>query len=192
MKRYTAHIHHTYDTILRMCRAMDDTFYFKRKITGALVGVMLAVFGVWNASSVAGILMMMIGCWMLASLNLPAKNQADSVRKALGGKYPQNKYEFFDKHFVLYAQNQDIINYSNLIRLVEDEGYCYLCLTVQAGYMLEKASLGNELDSFKAFMEKATDLKWTKPYRLSTFNLKQMIELLTPSKQFPKLKKKKK
>lgn len=192
MKRYTAHIHHTYDTILRMCRAMDDTFFFTRKISTALVGVVLTVFGVWNVESIAGILMMMIGCWMLASLNLPAKNQADNIRKALGGKYPQNKYEFFDKHFVLHAQNQDIINYSNLIRLVEDEGYCYLCLTVQAGYMLEKASLGKDLESFKVFMEKATDLKWTKPYRLSTFNIKNMMELLSPASRFPKLKKKKK
>lgn len=190
MLRFTAHIHHTYETILRMCRAMDDTFFFKRKITMVIVGVMLTVFGVWNMESVAGILLLMIGCWMLASLNLPAKNQADNVRKALNGKYPSNKYEFFDKHFVLHAQNDDIINYSNLIRLVEDEGYCYLCLTVQAGYMLEKASLGKELDSFKAFMEKATGLKWTKPYRLSTFNLKHAMELLTGSPQKAKKKKK--
>lgn len=192
MKRFTAHIHHTYDTILRMCRAMDDTFCFKRKITMVIIGTMLTVFGVWNMESIAGILLLMIGCWMLASLNLPAKNQADSVRKALNGKYPQNKYEFFDKHFVLHAQNQDVINYCNIMRLVEDEGYCYLCLTVQAGYMLEKASLGKDLENFKAFMEKATGLTWTRPYRLSTFNLKHMMELLTPAKQFSRRKRKKK
>lgn len=191
MLRFTAHIHHTYDTILRMCRAMDDSFFFKRKLTMVLVGVVLTVFGVWNMESVAGILLLMIGCWMLASLNLPAKNQADNVRKALDGKYPQNKYEFFDKHFVLQAQNQDIINYSNLIRLVEDEGYCYLCLTVQAGYMLEKASLGNDLEKFKSFMEKATGLTWTKPYRLSTFNLKHAMELLTGGDRKTKKKKRK-
>lgn len=191
MLRFTAHIHHTYDTILRMCRAMDDSFFFKRKLTMVLVGVVLTVFGVWNMESVAGILLLMIGCWMLASLNLPAKNQADNVRKALDGKYPQNKYEFFDKHFVLHAQNQDIINYSNLIRLVEDEGYCYLCLTVQAGYMLEKASLGNDLEKFKNFMEKATGLTWTKPYRLSTFNLKHAMELLTGGDRKTKKKKRK-
>ena len=44
--------------------------------------------------------------------------------------------------------------------------------------MLEKASLGTELEKFKAFMAKATGLKWTKPYRLSTFNIKHMMELL--------------
>ena len=101
MKRFTAHIHHTYDTILRMCRAMDDTFFFKRKIMTAVLGLVLTVTGVWNMESVAGILFLMIGCWMLASLNLPAKNQADNIKTALGGQYPQNKYEFFDKHFVL-------------------------------------------------------------------------------------------
>lgn len=179
MLRFTAHIHHTYDTILRMCRAMDDTFFFKRKILMALGGMALAVLGVWNMESVAGILFLMIGCWLLASLNLPAKNQADNIKKALSGKYPQNKYEFFDKHFVLYAQNQDIINYSKLVRLVEDEGFCYLCLNEQAGYMLEKASLGNELENFRAFMQKATGLEWTKPYRLSTFNIRHLTQMLS-------------
>ena len=179
MKRFTAHIHHTYDTILRMCRAMDDTFFFKRKIMTAVLGLVLTVTGVWNMESVAGILFLMIGCWMLASLNLPAKNQADNIRKALGGKYPSNKYEFFDKHFVLFAQNQDVISYDKLSCLVEDEGFCYLCLNEQAGYMLEKASLGTELENFKAFMQKATGLKWKKPYRLISLNLSQMLELVS-------------
>lgn len=192
MKRYTAHIHHTYDTILRMCRALDDTFFFKRKMLMALAGVALTVLGVWNMENIAGILMLMIGCWMLVSLNLPAKNQADNIKKALGGVYPQNKYEFFDKHFVLFAQNQDIVNYSSLIRLVEDDGFCYLCLNENAGYMLEKASLGQDLEKFKAFMAKATGLEWKKPYRLATFNIKSMMELLTPAKELPKIKRRKK
>lgn len=177
MKRFTAHIHHTHDTILRMCRTMDDTFFFGRKALMALTAIALTVLGVWNMESMLGIIFLMIGCWMLASLNLPAKNQADNIKKALGGVYPQNKYEFFDKHFVLFARNQDIVNYDKLTRLIEDEGFCYLCLNEQAGYMLEKASLGEELGKFKAFMEKATGLKWTKPYKLSTFNLKTIIEL---------------
>ena len=177
MKRFTAYISHNYDTILRMCKALDDTFYFKRKIMMALGGAVLAVMGAWNMQSMAGIIFMMVGCWMLASLNLPAKNQADNVRTALGNQYPQNRYEFFDKHFVLYAQNQDMVNYDKLIRLVEDEGYCYLCLNEQAGYMLEKASLGGDVESFKAFMSKATGLKWVKPYRLLTLNFNQILEM---------------
>jgi len=189
MKRFTAHIQHSYDTILRMCRTMDDTFFFKRKLLMAFGGMALAVMGVWNMQSIAGILMLMIGCWMLASLNLPAKNQADNIRQALGGQYPTNKYEFFDKNFVLYAQNQDVVTYDKIKRLIEDEGYCYLCLNEQASYMLEKASLGTELEKFKAFMTKATGLKWTKPYRLSTFNIKHMMELLGGADK-PKKKKK--
>jgi len=189
MKRYTARIHHTYDTILRMCRTMDDTFFFKRKILMALGGMALAVLGVRNMQSVAGILFLMIGCWLLASLNLPAKNQADNIKKALDGKYPANKYEFFDKNFVLYAQNQDVITYDKLTRLIEDEGFCYLCISEQACYMLEKASLGDELKRFMPFMEKATGLTWRKPYRLSTFNLKAMIELIQGA---PEKKKKRK
>jgi len=178
MKRYTARIHHTYDTILRMCRTMDDTFFFKRKLMMAFGGMAMAVLGVWNIESIAGILMLMVGCWLLASLNLPAKNQADNIKQALGGQYPQNGYEFYDKHFVLLAQNQDVVNYSKLTRLIEDESYCYLCLNEQAGYMVDKLSLGDDLAKFMPFMEKATGLKWVKPYKLSTFNLKAILRLV--------------
>lgn len=118
--------------------------------------------------------------WLLAaaSLNLPAKNQADNIKQALGGQYPQNGYEFYDKHFVLLAQNQDVVNYSKLTRLIEDESYCYLCLNEQAGYMVDKLSLGDDLAKFMPFMEKATGLKWVKPYKLSTFNLKAILRLM--------------
>lgn len=116
--------------------------------------------------------------WLLTSLNLPAKNQADNIKQALGGQYPQNGYEFYDKHFVLLAQNQDVVNCSKLTRLIEDESHCYLCLNEQAGYMVDKLSLGDDLAKFMPFMEKATGLKWVKPYKLSTFNLKAILRLM--------------
>ena len=131
-----------------------------------------------------------MGCWLLVSLNFPARNRAQSIREALHGEYPTNRYEFYDKHFVLLAQNQDVVDYRKIVRLVEDDGYCYLFVSAQAAYMLEKASLGTELSRFKAFMEKATGLSWTKPYRLSTFNLKTILELLGSGRQEKKNKKK--
>ena len=189
MKRFTAQIRHTYDTILRMSRVQYDTFAFGRKILMALGGLALTVLGAWNFSSLAGIIFALVGCWLLASLNYPAKSNADRVKEALKGEYPFNKYEFYDKHFVLLAQNQDVVNYSKIMRLVEDEGYCYLFINAQASYMLEKASLGTELEKFKAFMQKATGLAWTKPYKLSTFNLKTVMELVRGGAQEKKKKK---
>ena len=190
MKRFTAQIRHSYDTILRMCRVQDDTFNFGRKILMALLGLALTVLGAWNLSSVAGLVFALVGCWLLVSLNFPARNRAQSIREALQGEYPTNRYEFYDKHFVLLAQNQDVVDYGKIVRLVEDDGYCYLFVSAQAAYMLEKASLGTELSRFKAFMEKATGLSWMKPYRLSTFNLKSILELLRGGRQEKKNKRK--
>lgn len=191
MKRYAAQIRHTYATILRMSRVQYDTFEFKSKLLMLVAGFGLALAGMANMESVFGILLLMIGCWLLASLNYPAKQNADRIKDALGGQYPSNRYEFFDKHFVLYAQNEDIVNYSRLIRLVEDEQYCYLFIDEQASYMLEKYSLGDELKAFMAFMEKATGLSWTKPYRLSTLNLKSLIRIYGPGEEKKGKKKKK-
>lgn len=191
MKRFTAQIRHSYDTIVRMCRVQDDTFCFGRKVLMALLGLALTVLGAWNLSSVAGLAFALVGCWLLVSLNFPAKNRAQSIREALHGEYPTNRYEFYDKHFVLLAQNQDVVDYTKIMRLVEDDGYCYLFVSAQAAYMLEKASLGTELSPFRTFMEKATGLSWTKPYKLTTFNLKTIVELIRGGSKDKKKDKKK-
>lgn len=189
MKRFTAQIRHSYDTILRMCRVQDDTFCFGRKILMALGGLALAVLGAWNLDSTAGLLFALVGCWLLVSLNYPAKSRAQSIRQALGGEYPTNRYEFYDQHFVLLAQNQDVVDYRKIVRLVEDDGYCYLFVSPQAAYMLEKASLGTELSRFRTFMEKAAGLSWSKPYKLTTFNLRTILELLRGETKTNKKKK---
>ncbi len=190
MKRFTAQIRHSYDTILRMCRVQRDTFCFSNKIVMALTGLLLTVFGVWNMGNMVGMAFAMIGCWMLVSLNLPARNSADKIKEQLHGEYPTNGYEFYDKHFVLLAKQHDIIHYTQLAYLVEDDQYLYLYLNKQASFMVEKFSLGDELKAFMAFMEKATGLSWRKPYKLSTFNMKTIVELMSGGPDKKKKKKK--
>lgn len=178
MIRFTASIHHNYNTILQMCKNRYDTFCFSNKIVMALMGLLLAVLGVWNIQNIVGLIFLMIGCWLLTSLNFPAKASADKIKEAIKGEYPSNRYEFYDKNFVLYAQQNDTINYDRIYRLVEDEQYCYLYINKEAAYMIEKISLGDQLKDFMAFMKKVTKSEWTQPYKLSTFNLKTIISLI--------------
>ena len=190
MKRYTAYIRHSYDTILRMCRTQYGINNFKNRVLILLGGILLAIVGLPLINSLIGLVMVMVGCFMITSVDMPARMQADEVKKALGGKYPQNRYDFCDGHFVVVAQNQDIINYSRLIRLVEDELYCYLWIGKSASYMLEKHSLGKELDGFMAFMEKQTGLVWEKPQKLTGINLSTIIRMVKGEGATKKSKKK--
>jgi len=177
MKRYTAFIRHSYDTILRMCKTQYGINNFRNRLIIIVIGTLLAIVGVPIIGSLIGLLMVMIGCFMITSVDMPARMQADELKKALGGKYPRNNYEFYDGHFVVIAQNQDIINYDRLIRLVEDEMYCYLWISKGASYMIEKYSLGKEVDAFKAFMEKQTGKEWERPQKLTGVNLGTIIRL---------------
>lgn len=190
MKRYTAFIRHSYDTVLRMCKTQYGISNFKNRMIIIAVGVLLAIVGLPVIDSLIGLLMVMIGCFMITSVDMPAKMQADEIKKALGGKYPQNSYEFYDGHFVVIAQNQDLINYSRLVRLVEDELYCYLWISRSASYMIEKYSLGKEVESFKAFMEKQTGKEWEKPQKLMGVNLGTIIRMLKGEGATKKSKKK--
>ena len=73
MKRFTAQIRHSYDTILRMCRVQDDTFNFGRKILMALLGLALVCCLLfWHIDHRAGALLLPYLLWLLfaAYLNL--------------------------------------------------------------------------------------------------------------------------
>lgn len=190
MKRYTAYIRHSYDTILRMCKTQYGINNFKNRVLMVLGGMVLAIVGMPMINSLIGLVMVMIGCFMITSVDMPARMQADEVKKALGEKYPKNRYDFFDGHFLVAAQNQDIVNYSRLIRLVEDEMYCYLWIGKSASYMLEKQSLGKELDGFMAFMEKQTGLVWEKPQKLTGINLAVILRMFRGEGATKKAKKK--
>ena len=125
----------------------------------------------------------------LPSLN-PANGFVAELKKALNGKYPRNSYEFYDGHFVILAQNHDIVNYDRVISLVEDEMYCYLWISRSASYMIEKYSLGKETDAFKAFMEKQTGREWEKPQKLTGVNLGTIIRMFKGEGATKKAKKK--
>ena len=190
MKRYTAFIRHNYDTILRMCKTQYGINNFKNRMIMIVVGTLLAIVGLPVIGSWIGLLMVMIGCFMITSVDMPARMQADEIKKALNGKYPRNSYEFYDGHFVILAQNHDIVNYDRVIRLVEDEMYCYLWISRSASYMIEKYSLGKELEDFKAFMEKHTGKEWEKPQKLMGVNLGTIIRMFKGEGATKKAKKK--
>ncbi len=178
MKRYTAYIRHSYDTVLRMCKTQYGINNFRNRVLIILAGVVLAIVGLPIIGSWIGLLMVMIGCFMITSVDMPARMQADDVKKALNGKYPQNRYDFYDGHMVVIAQNQDVINYDRLIRLIEDDMYCYLWISRSASYMIEKYSLGKDLEGFKAFMEKETGKVWEKPQKLTGINLGTIVRMV--------------
>jgi len=190
MKRYTAYIRHSYDTILRMCKTQYGINNFRNRVLILLGGILLAIFGLPVINSWIGLLMVMIGCFMITSVDMPARMQADEVKKALDGKYPQNRYDFYDGHMVVAAKNQDVVSYDRLIRLVEDDLYCYLWISRSASYMIEKYSLGKELEGFKAFMEKATGKTWEKPQKLTGINLSTIIRMIKGDGATKKSKKK--
>lgn len=177
MKRYTARIRHSAQTVLTMCKVQYSMFGFGRKVFMAFLAVILTIVGAANLNNLVGLLMAMFGCFVLTNLDYPAKNKADKVKDALQGEYPSNGYEFYDKHFVFLAQNQDVIDYNKLIGLVEDEAYLYLFINADGCYMMEKSSLGDELRNFMAFMSKVTGKNWVRPPKLSTFNLKTIVRM---------------
>lgn len=190
MKRYTGYIRHSYDTILRMCKTQYGINNFKNRVLILFGGALLAIVGLPIIGSLIGLLMVMIGCFMITSVDMPARMQADDVKKALGGKYPRNSYDFYDSHIAVIAQNQDILNYDRIIRLVEDEMYCYFWISKSASYMMEKQSMGRELDAFKDFMEKKTGHAWEKPQKLTGINLGTFIRMVKGEGATKKSKKK--
>lgn len=173
---YHAKMRHNTTTITKLIQTQYDTFQFKNKLAQVLVGFGLVLFGLfapkeWFMPWIA----LFVGCVMLANLNLVPKRQAKQVLAQMGKNFPKSDYTFSDAGFTFYDKG-DSIPYKSLIRLVEDDRYCYLYISQMSAYMVDKRTItGGTVEAWKNFLSSKADLSWTRPASLLTFRFKDLF-----------------
>lgn len=173
---YHAKMKHSQRTIAKLVQTQYDTFQFKNKVVQALVGFGLVLFGLFAPGEmIMPWIALFVGCVMLANLNTVPKRQTKKLLAQMGKKYPQSDYTFGEEGFRYYDKG-DTIGYKSLIRLVEDNQYCYLYVSTVSAYMVDKGTVtGGSVEEFKAFLADKADLSWTRPASLLTFRLKDLF-----------------
>lgn len=177
MKSISATMNHNADTITLLSVTQYNTFFFWKKLLQLACGIALLLLGITRpADNVWGIVCLFFGCWILTSLDMPAKFRANRILEAMNGVFPSSTYEFYSDHFVLTANEiPEKIDYSSLIRLVENNQYLFLYISPYSAYMVDSRTITAGKDTLKILLSDAAKLKWKKPNRLLTFSRKSLF-----------------
>ena len=165
MQVYQASIRYDENTIARMDRAINDSFFFSRKI--CFLGICIAL--------IAGGALMGVTTTMGIIALLTGRN-ARQVLRAMRGRTLKMEYTFSGKKFTCAIASGDTSSYEydSIIRLVEEKDYLYLFQKPTQACMVDIASLcPNQLAEFKESMTKKTGLQWTKPLSILSFSFRQ-------------------
>ena len=161
--KYTASIQHNEASMSRMTTVQYNTYNRKTKYTIMIAGI-AAIFGsvFTGFSTSAGILLLFVGCWALASVNYPARSMAKKLYEAYKNDLPWAKYSIAEDGFwVTSGSGTWKVEYDDIYSLVEDKENFYVFINTQSLHMLPKASVGEgTVEGLKAFLEKKTGKKF--------------------------------
>ena len=177
MQVYQASIRYDENTIARMDRAINDSFFFSRKI--CFLGICIALIAggaLMGVTTTMGIIALLTGCLLLPSVSSLKSRNARQVLRAMRGRTLKMEYTFSGKKFTCAIASGDTSSYEydSIIRLVEEKDYLYLFQKPTQACMVDIATLcPNQLAEFKESMTKKTGLQWTKPLSILSFSFRQ-------------------
>lgn len=176
MEKFTAKMEHNKDTITLLSVTQYNCFQFKSKLIRVVIAIILIAYGLYaDQSMVTPMICLILGCLMIANVNLRPRVRAGNIIEQLNGQFPHSDYRFTSTGFADGKDGQEI-PYRKLIRLVEDKSYFYLYVSEESAYMVDKATVsGGSIESFKDFLCAKTALSWTRPTSLLNFSLRTLI-----------------
>ncbi len=175
--RYRAKIDHTEKTILTLFRVEYHCYEQKKMLLRFLLGLAVVFAGVFvPLPTWARAILLLIGAWLIASLDFPSQIRADRTLEARKGALPRMTYAFYENEMKVSGEGAMSIPYRKLKRLIEDKNYLYLFLSRDSVCMLARDSLQpKEPDAFKAFLAEKTGLVWRRERGLLSLDLADLI-----------------
>ena len=141
MEKFTAAMVHDKDTITKLSVTQYNCFEFKSKLVRIVIAIALIVYGLYaNQSMYTPMICLILGCILIANVNLRPRVRANKIIEQIGGRFPRSSYSFTDTGFSDGGEGK-ALPYSQLIKLVEDRRYIYLYVSSQSAYMVDKASI---------------------------------------------------
>lgn len=174
MKGY---MEHTEESIYRLSSVQFNVFGVWHKIARIITALTLLWLGVnMKSSVVVAAFCLMVGAWMIASLNQIPKHKARKLIGSADGKLPKSSYAFEEQHIRIKSTGaSSTISYDQIVRLVEDDDYFYLFINRNAAYMVAKKSIEPNAKELRSFLAEHTGLQWTANRPLWKMNVRDII-----------------
>ncbi len=153
-----------------------------RVLTRAVVGVGLILVGVFTSLPMpVKILGMLIGCWLLASPDFPARIRAEGLIAQRGGRKSSVDYHFSEECF--YIENGPTYQYGGIDRLIVDKKYFYIFINRQTAIMVPADGLSPaDTGSFADFIEKKSGKEFKVGKNFLTMNLRDLLGMIKDRK----------
>lgn len=159
---FRATMAHNKDSYLALTKMQYLQYGSKFRLLLFELGAMFVVGGVLFEESFFTMLLLMIGCWLIVSGNYLPIIRAERLVRHAGGKYPKTEYCFRDE--VLEYGNSietGTLAYSDIIRITQDDDFCYLFIENKAAHVIPKAELRpNDFEQFEKFLFEKTGQVW--------------------------------
>lgn len=175
--QFTGRIDHTEKTITSLYRAQYHAYEKPQMLVWMGVGfVMILIAALSSLPIWARGILLLIGAWMVVSMDFPGQVRADRAVSARHGSLPSMEYAFHKDQMQLSGEGSMSIPYKKIQRLAEDADYFYIFMGKDSICMMEKGSVKPKSpDDFKAFLAQKTGLDWQNEKSLLALNLADVI-----------------
>ncbi|MDY3868025.1 MAG: YcxB family protein [Pyramidobacter sp.] len=166
MKKFTGSIQYSAPNIRRLSTVLYRCFSSKQRRNILLCSAGLMIGGVVaGGTSTVSVLCIVFGCILLSNINYPASSVAKRTIKALNGNYPLMNYIFYSDYFSGNSgKEKKQIKYNELIKIVDDGKFLYLCPNTGSAYMVDKRTIAPyDIGAFKELISKSSSLHWARP-----------------------------
>lgn len=175
--QYYGKIEHTEKTIMTLYRVQYHMYEKPQMLLW--MGFGFAVILVAAFSSFPGwarTVLLLIGAWLVISMDFPSQVRGDRAVNARRGDLPKMEYEFHKDAVKISGEGSMSIPYKKIARLVDDKRYLYLFMDKDSICMIDRETIRpKSVDEFKEFLAKKTELDWQSEKSLLALNLADVI-----------------
>lgn len=169
---YRGKIEHNEKTIMQLYKTQYHTYDQIRMFTRLLIGIALVFVAAFVSLPVwARGIILLLGAWLIVSLDFPSQVRADKVIETRHGSLPKMHYEFFDDSMKLSGEGSMSIAYKKFSRLVQDSEYLYIFMSRDSVCMIDRSTVKPDSDeALMRFVSEKTGIEWKKEQALLSMN----------------------
>lgn len=177
--QYYGRIEHTEKTIMSLYRVQYHAYEKPQMLLWMAFGFALILIAAFSSlPGWARTVLLLIGAWLVISMDFPSQVRADRAVDARRGNLPKMEYEFHKDAVRISGEGSMSVPYKKIIRLVDDKSYLYFFMGKDSICMVDRATIKpKSVDELKEFLAKKTGLDWQSEKSLLALNLADVILL---------------
>lgn len=180
VKMYEGLIEHNEESIRTLFKVTYYSYEMKKVIMCFVTGSVLAIIGlIGSIPDILQVILLLIGCWLLVSGDLPSKVKADRTLKVRENSLPVIESIFYESYMELSNQLKMTIEYDKIQQLIEENQYLFIFLNRESVCMIDINKLKPyEPEMFKNFLTDKTGLEWKRNKAIFNMSLAEIVKTL--------------